>query len=433
MPHNIPHYICGMKIKFYLSRPTAKSETAIFATISYDGNRVKVYVGENILPKHWNAKTHRARLSLIESPEFNKRLDKLQSAIKKTFLDYQNNNDGATAEPSTLKELLDITLGRTKEVKMSFMQFFNDFIERQKDGLRINKKTGKPITSEAAKYYKASYNNLELFTEKTGYQLDWKTANQKFYIEYTRFLNDSKTSLNTIGSHFKRIKAVLSDAQKQGKEVDIAFKEFTVQKEDADNISLSEDELTALERLDLSDNKRLETVRDLFLIGCHTGMRYSDYTALKPTDIKGDFLHVTQVKTGGKIVIPIHSVVRTIIDKYNGVLPEPISNQKNNDYLKEIGILIESLKAKTFKETTKGGVKVAVAKLRYEMLSTHTARRTFATLQYLKGIPSITIMAITGHKTEKDFLNYIKVTSDEHAHKMKDMWAVDNRQKMKAV
>ena len=74
------------------------------------------------------------------------------------------------------------------------------------------------------------------------------------------------------------------------------------------------------------------------------------------------------------------------------------------------------------KEITKAGKKVTLHLEKWEMISSHTARRSFATNEYLNGTPSITIMAITGHKTEKAFLKYIKVRPKEHAEKMKSLW-----------
>ncbi len=86
-----------------------------------------------------------------------------------------------------------------------------------------------------------------------------------------------------------------------------------------------------------------------------------------------------------------------------------------NAYLKELGQKLDILKVKTETSKTKAGLKVQVQKLKYELLTTHCARRSFATNMFKAGIPSITIMAITGHRTERAFLTYIKVTPDEHA------------------
>jgi len=126
-------------------------------------------------------------------------------------------------------------------------------------------------------------------------------------------------------------------------------------------------------------------------------------------------------KTGGKVWIPLHPMVEYIINKYDGLLPDVPSNQKFNDYIKEVGELTE-INEPFKKSITKGGVKQTTVYKKWELVSTHTARRSFATNAYNVGVPSLTIMAITGHKTETSFLKYIKVTPKEHALKLKDFW-----------
>ncbi len=114
-------------------------------------------------------------------------------------------------------------------------------------------------------------------------------------------------------------------------------------------------------------------------------------------------------------------MVESILNKYDGELPDVPSNQKVNDYLKEVGEIAE-INAPFKKSITKGGVKQTTVYKKWEVLSTHTARRSFATNAYNAGVPSLTIMAITGHKTETSFLKYIKVTPKEHALKLRNFW-----------
>jgi integrase len=200
---------------------------------------------------------------------------------------------------------------------------------------------------------------------------------------------------------------------------------------------LTEGEIKELEALDLSQNKRLDNVRDLFLIGCYTGLRYSDYSILKPQQIKDGFIETIQLKTGDSIVMPIHPTVERILSKHNGQLPRSLCNQKTNDYLKEIGQTKpkgkdEPLLNETVSKTlTKGSVKLTQTFKKWELLTTHTARRSFATNEYLAGTPTVTRMAITGHKTEKSFLRYIKLTPNEHAKLLKLHW--QKRTELKAV
>jgi integrase len=422
-----------MKVKFYLSRPTAKTESSIIISVAYNNEWFRIPAGESINPKYWNAKKHEARQtpSFPESPEFNTRLRWIASQVNKCYLQYRNENEGAEPAPDLLKKLIDNALGRNQVKRMGFFAYFEDFVNRQKDGLRINAKKGTIINPDDAKHYQHTLNTMQEFNPK----LDFKDIGLAFYNDFIKFLNKKAISLNTTGAHIKRLKVVLNEAKANGYPVnpDFESKYFAKMAEEADNIALTLGEVEALQALDFTGNKRLEAVRDLFIIGCHTGLRYSDFSTLAPADIANGFIKVTQQKTGGKITIPVHDVVANIIKKYGGELPASISNQKTNSYLKEICQLVKPLQAKESKTTTKGGKKVTVIQHRWELVSTHTARRTFATMQYNNGVPSITIMAITGHKTEKDFLKYIKVTPDEHAIKMREHWADGKRAVMKAV
>jgi integrase len=167
---------------------------------------------------------------------------------------------------------------------------------------------------------------------------------------------------------------------------------------------------------------KLDRVRDLFLVGCWTGLRFSDFTRINKNNIKKDRIEITTQKTNTKIIIPIFKIVRAILFKYNGDLPRAISNQKMNEYLKDICKLIPELNVPSEKSLTKGGLKVVENKLKYELVQCHTARRSFATNMYLDNLQIYHIMGITGHQTEKQFLRYIKMTNDESANVIELHW-----------
>ncbi len=204
--------------------------------------------------------------------------------------------------------------------------------------------------------------------------------------------------------------------------------------EEVHNVYLNESELAHLWALDLSNQPRLERVRDLFLVGCWTGLRFSDFTNLRPENIIGSIAQIQTQKTGEVVTIPIHPIVRQILNKYSGNLPREISNQKMNGYLKEISQLA-SFDEKGIATITKGGSKTSSFKAKWERVSTHTARRSFATNQYKAGFPSILLMKITGHKTEKAFLKYIKVDQEEAAQQLAKLWENNHQQvfNLKAV
>jgi integrase len=436
-----------MNISFYLKRPKATDETAIFAILFWEGHKLKVYTPERINPKHWSADNQRAKQSsqFKEHPEFNQRLKNWKTDVANVYRRWVNDNSGTIPGPDTVKELIDTHVTKKepkKEVDKTFFGYFEHFVQKSMQGERLSTKTKKSTVYNTTKGYTSTLNHLKAFQKKYSRKIDFKTIDLEFYNDYIKYLTKTlKLSTNTIGDHIKRIKTIMNEATELGLNNNMTYrsKYFVKPTEQTDSIYLSEKELQEIEAVDLSHTPKLERVRDLFLVGCYTGLRYSDFSILRPEQIKDGFIETTQLKTGDAIVVPIHPTVERILSKYGGELPPAISNQKTNDYLKEIGKLkdqrgksiLPSLSDTVSKTFTKGGMKVTENYQKWELLSTHTARRSFATNEYLAGTPSITIMAITGHKTEKAFLRYIKLTPKEHAKLMQLHWK--KRGELKAV
>lgn len=371
---------------------------------------------------------------MAEAPEFNRRLDEIERTVKNVFRGYQNDHSNELPTPAHLKQLLDTEFGRTTTAKKEFLDFFQDIINSSRSGIRVHPQTGKPISPNTIKTYVTTLAHLKAFAEKARRKTTFESATLEFYSDYTEYLVKTlKLSTNSVGRDIKIVKTILSEATERGLNANMAYKgkRFVVGKETSDSIYLNETEIKEIEGLDLSHNLKLDRVRDLFVIGCYTGLRYSDYSILRPDDLKGDFIDITQTKTGDPVVIPVHPSVKGIVEKYNGHLPKPISNQKTNDYLKDVGKLARSLEVKVTQEFTKGGVRLSQSFIKWELLTTHAARRSFATNEYLAGTPTVTIMAITGHRTEKAFLRYIKLTPKEHAKLLQLHWQnrADQRKK----
>jgi integrase len=196
-------------------------------------------------------------------------------------------------------------------------------------------------------------------------------------------------------------------------------KRFRTVEEPSETIYLTEKEIKRIHDLDLSDNVRLEKVRDLFIIACYTGLRFSDLVELRNENIinKGTVVRITTVKTGEVVIIPLKGFVKEILKKYKGIPPQAISNQKMNEYLKELGEKAE-LSDDVIISCTRGGKRHRETFKKHELITTHTARRSFATNAYLQNVPTISIMKITGHRTEKSFLKYIKISQEDNANKL---------------
>ncbi len=171
----------------------------------------------------------------------------------------------------------------------------------------------------------------------------------------------------------------------------------------------------------MSKDPRLDRVLDLFLIGCYTGLRFSDYTQLRPANITygGTILSVTTQKTRSRVAIPLNANVLAILAKYDrgdgpGVLPPAMSNQKFNAYLKELAQKA-GFTTDVERTRTQGGQKSTLTASKWELVTTHTARRSFATNAFLAGVPTVSIMKITGHVSETQFMKYIKITAEQNA------------------
>jgi integrase len=314
--------------------------------------------------------------------------------------------------------------------KTTLFSFIQSFIDKAKS--KPNTKTGRPVSYKMLREYNVSFEYLKKYSISINKVFDFKDIDLSFYDGYIQFLQTTikhskdtevkeKLAVNTIGKKIRTLKIFLNAAKEEGKNPYDFYhsKKFVAMTEESESIYLNESELNTLYEANLTPAK--EKIRDLFLVGCWTGCRFSDISQITPESISEGLIHLRQYKTGKKVLIPLHPVVTAILNKYGGKLPEIISNQKFNVALKEIA-KDAKISEKTHKAITRGGVKTSLSYNKYQLVTTHTARRSFATNLYKSGFPSLSIMAITGHVTEKSFLKYIKVTPDEHAKKLQLHW-----------
>jgi len=366
-------------------------------------------------------------------------VENIEASVKSIYRTFINENKAYPSVDELKRlikaELSDKTAPISKE-KVTILKFIDQFILDTKDGKRINSKTKQRFAPGTHKAYQNTLKALERFEKYRKAKVDFESIDLEFYSDFKDYmLQVEKISNNYFGLHIKNLKLFLNESADQGLHNNQKHnhKNFIKLVNEADAIYLGEEQLNTLYNLDLSPNKRLERIRDLFLVGCWTGLRFSDFNAICPKNIKGDMIEIETKKTREKVVIPIHDVVKNIMAKYAGLtensLPPSISNVKMNEYMKEVGKVAGFTNLEQIRKF-KGGVAIIENIPLYNLISTHTARRSFATNMYLLGVPTISIMAITGHRTEKAFLNYIKVTPNQHAVKLREIWA---RQAMKVA
>ncbi len=243
-----------------------------------------------------------------------------------------------------------------------------------------------------------------------------------FYEAFVAYLTfDQNLAVNTVGKNVSILKVFVKYINKR-KAYNIDTTEWFAPREDTDSVALTKEELEKLYNKDLTKTPHLEKVRDLFVIGCKTGLRFSDFTNISADDIEGNTMFSRHQKTGKKVKIPLLEYTKQILEKYDYKLPKAPVNQVFNRQIKDACELAE-IKSKVSLSRTKGGALEITKCEKHKKVSSHTARRTFATILYHDGIPYITIMAITGHSTVSSFLRYIKVTTDEHANIVEEFYA----------
>jgi integrase len=275
---------------------------------------------------------------------------------------------------------------------------------------------GRKLSPQSIKKYPSTFFHLKQYA-KSIKKIDFDVAeiNCSFYEGFVAYLQKQGLTMNTVGSKIRVLKTIINAAKIEIKD----YNEYKVFREEVDNIYLTETELQQLKEVVLSPY--LDRVRDCFLLLAWTGCRYSDLEKIGKTDIKDGFISFRQQKTNNKVVIPLHPVVAEVLEKYDYTLPEAITNQKFNEYIKEACKCAEINSTETLTRTI-GGIRKTETFEKWQLVTSHTGRRSFATNMYKRGLPSITIMAITGHRTEKAFLSYIKITPEEHAEMMKKAW-----------
>lgn len=235
---------------------------------------------------------------------------------------------------------------------------------------------------------------------------------------------------NTIGFYMSKLILFCKAAERKGVKINLEFKNpnFYAPSNKTQDIYLNTDEIEKIFGLELLFDSKLDNARDWLIVGLWTGLRVSDLLNLNKDNIEDSLISIINKKTDIPVIIPLHAQVRATLNKRQGNFPRKISDQKFNDYIKEVCVLAEiNQKVKGAKMVGKKVDNKTIYRKtigdypKHELVSSHICRRSFATNHYGK-LDTLTIMKITGHKTEKQFLDYIKITPKEYAIKLKEFW-----------
>lgn len=407
-------------IKFPSVRFTLKSEKGpdklILAVFRYHKKKLVYSSKLKINERQWDKRRQSPRNVYPLYEEYKTDLDNIEKAINQYYQSLPEHKR-LTLRNDEFKENLDAALGRKKIEKSetsTFSGFVNDYLKRRASRPDANKNT--------IKRYKNTLNHVEGYEKKNKVILLFEDINWSFKEHFCNYLYSPpfKQSQNTVHKHIKIVKMFMREAKKEGLHSNSIYehREYSVSSLKVKKIALSKEDLRKIEKLDLSTNERLDRVRDLFLLSCYSGLRYSDFINIKKENkvkLEGyEFLNVITKKTGTEVLIPFTEEIDRILKKHGYKSPKPISNQRMNDYIKELcelAVIDEPI----LYQYSEGGIRKQKHVKKYELCTNHTGRRTWATQMYMDGYPIGLLRAVLGHSSDVIFLAYVGAEKKEYA------------------
>jgi integrase len=392
----------------------------------------------------WNKPhTGRAFKAYINSPD-GRRAYELSEEIKHSIESLLSQNIRLTSA-MTEKLIDDIVyreeriIAAQKQHYVTLNQYIDRFITSISSGARQTEK-GTNYAASTVKSVRAAMTQFGNFQIEKGRNIDFQDVDMNFYHEYTAYLKEKNYSINSIGKCIKELKTILRAAESEGYEVNPKYKDkkFKGTRIEVDSIYLTRDDLSKIMSADISKlSQGYDLARDIFMVGVWTAQRVSDYNNLSRENIKQhripkiidnklvykefQTVEIRQKKTGSKVSVPVSTELKNILERYDYQLPH-LEDQVINRYMKDI-CRLAGLDEIIEIQTTKGGKAVKELKRKWELVQSHTARRTGATLMYLAGMDYYDIMRITGHTSPTMLKKYIKADSLEVADKITEKYS----------
>ena len=412
-----------MNSTFKLKEPNSERDTLIYFR-SYFGNENKNFIystGEKIKPEEWDFENRQpkdlnGRTKRAESHRsIKKQLDRYIGFFTEIVNRYKNIGEEITID--IIRQRFDEEFKKIKR-KDDFFRIYDEFVQEKE-----NDYSGKGISKSTKSRYDYNKKLLENFQEEYKLKLSLGNFDEKIYNKFLKYCIEEKDhSANTVHRNVGLLKTFFYWTLSKKYTYNNAFINFKKPpKFRTDEIALNYEQVEKIHQYDFSTNNRLERVRDLFVFGCVTGMRFGNYSSISKEDIQGDFIRVIDLKSKSKnLAIPLNSISRSILEKYDYELPN-ISNQKMNEFIKEVFKKMEF--TEDIKKTMKYGDELVEKKTEFwERISSHTARRSFITIMKNNKVPDKVIMSYTGHTSLEVFNAYYRPSEDDKVNYMNEVF-----------
>ncbi|WP_276391891.1 tyrosine-type recombinase/integrase [Eudoraea chungangensis] len=417
-----------MRSTFNIKEPNKNKESLILFAAYFKGEGRKfVYsTGEVIHPKEWDFENRQPKHLNGRTEKANKhrgikrQLDRYSYFFSDTIQNYKLANREIII--ADIRADFDTEFKRTKSIASKFFEVYNLFLNDKKSDY-----TEDANSQTTIKRYEYNRKLLFNFQEYRNKKIHFNQINKSFYNDFINYCVTVKEhSSNTLRRNVGLFKTFLYWALENGYTYKSDFQKFKAPKaQQTDEVALTLQQVQEVFEYDFSKNERLEKVRDLFVFGCATGMRYSNYSKVAKKDIQNGMIKVRDEKNNYKTLeIPLNDFSMYVLKKYNYQLPK-ISNQRFNDYIKEVFKIIGY--TDNVKKTMKVGKEI-IEQINplYERISSHTARRSFITIMKNKKIPDKVIMSYTGHRSLEVFNKYYKPNNEDRKDFMQTVWKIDD-------
>jgi integrase len=385
-----------------LKEPKATGSTRIMCMLRDGANfRLKIYTDHSVKPKEWT-KTKLVGSSHKNAVQLNSALRLFQNKVLNIYEEAKLK--GIKADADYIYEKL-MPKNKPETVNNSFWNIWELYLKAKRNSFQ----------STSLKKFNALANHLKEFEKHTRKSLQIDSINgSTLQALESYFFEQKKLSTETVYKYVGNLKMVLNWAERFNLTENSDHKQFSaIQPQDTLKVIYTKEDLQKIRSLNLSQKPYLENIRSLVILSVATGLRYSDFSSISSEHLKKDedgtpILRKRQIKTGDFVELPLTPEALDIVKKLFTKEVHEISNQKMNKYVKELCLLAgldEVFEVHTFI----GKAKTTNLLPKHQLVSTHTARRTFATNLLMANIPAETVMEFTGHRDYKSFIKYVNI------------------------
>ena len=412
-----------MATTFFLRTKRKKGYAPICVRVQSSVLKINIRQSTNLTVaiQKWNlSRSSRNFKNFLYSPEGNVLFEKLEE-IRLTIDKKIKSGVSVTAEQ--VRQIVQEVVYREQinRQSMNLNTYIAMYQEQAEQGVRKTQK-GTAFSPGTLKSIRLTRKQFEVFQVRSGRVYDFNDIDYGFRTMFLSYLyGEKKYNVNTAAKCINTLVTILGAAEAEGyhNNMKCLSRQFRAKRKDVDNIYLTKEELTAMMEADISHLTKLhEVARDIFMVGVYTAQRVSDYNNIAPENIivrpdGSTIIRVRQKKTGALVSIPVKDELKQILKKYDYRLPH-VTEQLINLYIKEVA-RVAGINEMVTVESTAGGLVTLQMRPKYELVQSHTARRTGATLMYLAGMDVFNICMMTGHSSIAMLKKYIKADDLERA------------------